>query len=240
MQLTFRSGNDNLDLGWTTNGSCVLKSLILDEREPDDTGTGDIWNLLYKPISLIVTPPDIGVYNYGLICQDLPENCYVITPTYESGNLDLPSSLHLPTNVPKTLDIRRYGFRVIPSEAATSYFHQGTTIKFPNPVIIDLRIPSKGYIEGPSAYVSISRAQSWEQVYLLHELWPKSDNQARLKYITKATKSFAYDEDTRACKSRLDNLALLTAAHWGEDHLHYFTQTSPNHCAVCGTLAGIL
>ena len=45
MQLTFRAVNDNLDLGWTTNGNCILRSLILDEREPDDTGIGDIWQL---------------------------------------------------------------------------------------------------------------------------------------------------------------------------------------------------
>jgi hypothetical protein len=38
MQLTFRAGNDNLNLGWTTNGHCILRFLILDEREPDDTG----------------------------------------------------------------------------------------------------------------------------------------------------------------------------------------------------------
>ena len=42
MQLTFRDGNDNLDLGWTTNGCCIFLSLVLDEIKPDDTGIGDI------------------------------------------------------------------------------------------------------------------------------------------------------------------------------------------------------
>ena len=32
MQLTFRVGNENLDLGWTTHGCCILRSLVLDER----------------------------------------------------------------------------------------------------------------------------------------------------------------------------------------------------------------
>jgi hypothetical protein len=58
-----------------------------------------------------------------------------------------------------------------------------------------LRIPCKGNIEEASGYVSISRAQSWHQIYLLHELWPKNDDTAKLRYIQKATKSFAYDED---------------------------------------------
>ncbi len=46
MQLTFRAGNDNLDLGWTTNGNFILQSLFLDEREPTDTGIGDAWLLV--------------------------------------------------------------------------------------------------------------------------------------------------------------------------------------------------
>jgi len=88
----------------------------------------------------------------------------------------------------------------MPSEAATSYFHQGSTITYSKYIDIDLRIPCKGNIEGASGYVSISRAQSWHQIYLLHELWPQNDDTAKLRYIRKATKSFAYDEDTKACK----------------------------------------
>ncbi len=41
MQLAFRADNANLDLGWTTNGNCILWSLILDERDPNDIGIGD-------------------------------------------------------------------------------------------------------------------------------------------------------------------------------------------------------
>jgi len=32
------------------------------------------------------------------------------------------------------------------------------------------------------------------------KVWPKNDNTYKLRYIQKATKSFAYDEDTKACK----------------------------------------
>ena len=58
----------------------------------------------------------------------------------------------------------------MPSKAATSYFHQGSTTTYQNPTVIDLRILCKGNIEGVSGYVSISRAQRWHQIYLLHEL----------------------------------------------------------------------
>ena len=172
MQLRFIVGNGNFDLGWTINGCCILRSLMLDEREPDDTGIGNVWQLNFKSFGLIVSPLDINIYDYGPICEDISNNCYFVTSTYETKILDLPMYLQLPSNIPKTLDIRRNGSRLITSEAATSYFHQGSTITFPNPAVIHLRIPCKGNIEGASGYVSISRAQNWHQNYLLHELWP--------------------------------------------------------------------
>jgi hypothetical protein len=129
----------------------------------------------------------------------------------------------------------------MPSEAATSYFHQGSTITYLNLVVSDLRIPYKGNIEGASGLVSISRAQSWHQIYLLHELWPKNDDTAKLRYIQIATKSFAYDEDTKACWKRLDRFAISTIDVLAEHHhLHYFTQENFNICAFCGAAAGIL
>jgi hypothetical protein len=89
MQLTFGAGNDNLDLRWTTNGCCILRSLFLDEREPDDTGIGDVWKLHFKPIDLIVSPLDINIYDYGPICENIPNHCYFVTSTYETRILDL-------------------------------------------------------------------------------------------------------------------------------------------------------
>ena len=121
----------------------------------------DVWQLNFKPINLIVSPSDINIYDYGRICEDIPNNCYFVTSTYDTRILDLPMYLHLPSNIPKTLDIRRHGFRLMPSEAATSYFNQGSTITYPNPIVIDLKIPCRGNIEGASGYVSISRAQTW-------------------------------------------------------------------------------
>jgi hypothetical protein len=82
-----------------------------------------------------------------------------------------------------------------------------------------LRIPCKGNIEGASAYVSISRAQSWHQIYLLHELWPTNVDDAKFRYIQKATKSFACDEDIKACKNILNRLSISTTSFLGENHL---------------------
>ena len=67
MQITFKADNGDLDLGWTTNGCCILRSLVLDGREPDDAGIGDVWQLNFKPIGLIVSPPGINIYDYILL-----------------------------------------------------------------------------------------------------------------------------------------------------------------------------
>jgi hypothetical protein len=97
--------------------------------------------------------------------------------------LDLPMYLKLPSNIPKILDIRRQRFRVLPIEAASSFFHQGSTIIYPKHVVINLRIHCKGNIDGPSAYYSISQAQSWHQIYFLCEFWPINVDDSKLQYI---------------------------------------------------------
>ena len=80
MQLPFRARNDNLDLGWTKNGCCILRYLVLDEREPYDTDIGDVWQLKFKPIGLIFSPPDISSkYDYSPICEGITNNCYFVT-----------------------------------------------------------------------------------------------------------------------------------------------------------------
>ncbi len=89
MQFIFRASNDNLYLGWTINGNCILQSLILDEREPDDTGINGAWQLNFKPIGLITSPHDISIYNYGPICEDFPNNRYLVTSIRETRILDL-------------------------------------------------------------------------------------------------------------------------------------------------------
>ena len=75
---------------------------------------------------------------------------------------------------------------------------------------------------------------------MLHEHWPQNDDTAKLKYIQKTTKSFAYDEDTKACKKRLDRLAKSTYDFYGENYLNYFTRENPNNCVVCDAATGIL
>ena len=75
---------------------------------------------------------------------------------------------------------------------------------------------------------------------MLRELWPKNVDTTKLRYIQKATKSFAYDDDTKACKKILDRVAISTTDFYGENHhFHYYTQENLNNCVVCGAAVGI-
>ncbi len=72
--------------------------MILDEREPHDVNVCDVWQLNFKPIGFIVSPRDINIiYDYGPICEGIPNNCYFVTSTYETRILDLPMYLQLVT-----------------------------------------------------------------------------------------------------------------------------------------------
>ena len=239
MPLTFRQGNDNLDLGWTTNGSCVLTSHILDSKEPNDPGTGDAWELVYLPIALIVQPPDVHIQHYGPICEDIPDGCYPIRPSCESSELKLPRTMQLPTTVPKLIHIRRRGFKVIPSEAATSYYHQGMTTDLPKKLILDWRIPS-GPVSAAMPYTTLSRPRNLFQTHLLHPLWKAGDAEGRRKYLEKARKMFTYDHDTQQFQIELEKRAAKTLERTDLKTLHYFTADNPNVCVTCGAKLGVL
>ena len=78
-------------------------------------------------------------------------------------------------------------------------------------------------------------------MYFQHELWPKNDYTAKLRYIQKVTKSFVYDEVSKACNKKLEKLAISTTIFYGENHhLHYFIHENSNSCAFCGAAAYIV
>ena len=233
MELTFRAGNQCLDLGWVTNGSCIFHSVILDDREDPDDNEGEAWDLQYRPIALVVHPPDAHLQHYGTICEGMPEGCYPIRPTYEASTLQLPRAMRSSMASPKEIHIRRRGFKIIPCVGGTSFFYQGATVRRQTPTVFDFRIPS-GPVTPPSVYVSGSRAETWNQIYLLHQLWPAGDDAAKKTYLANATRKFRYDADTRAVNGYLHKKAQATLERYADVDLHYCTSDHPNTCATCG------
>ena len=245
MELVFKQGNDNVDLGWASNNSCTLVDFVLDDREPPDDGSGDAWELQYRPLGLIVRPVGIPPEEIGVVSEDLPEGTFLVETRFETNLFEIPASLlrnhGVPPQAPSKIKVRREGFKLIPAVAATDFFAQGQTFRG-HPVVIDLRIPPKGAVSMSGFYVMLSRATTLDDVYLLHPLWPPGDETARSAYIQQAKIRFRFGPDVRAEETNLRRKHDVTIERIKADisagklpQPHYVdSSVDPNRCATCG------
>lgn len=232
-ELCFVHGNRNLAAGWATNSSCKLRTVVFDQREPPDPGTGEYWQLQYMPLALIVEPMDAHpLVAESQMGKDLPLGCLAVLPSTESSPLAIPMNMRGPAGSGTELYVRRKGFHVVPVAAATSYFNQGNTVPKPKPVVSDLRIPMDGGVSPAAPYVCLSRAQSLEQVYLLHPLW--NTDAEKSWFLRKAAGCYKYDQDTVAAMKYLATLTEETRTKHPDQDLHYTTAANPWVCATCG------
>lgn len=232
--LSFSKDNFSVDLGWTNNGSCRVKTVVFDKREDPDPETGDYWQLEYLPYAVIVEPvdivdPAIKTTQFG---AGIPAGCVAVPLSKESGPMEIPAELLGEHGQPTKLYIQRVGFHIVSTAAATSYFQQGNTVPYPQPVVMDLRFPTTGKVSPASTYVSASRPQSIKQLHLLHPLW--TNDWEKKAYIDKALKVFQYGPDTQAVMQYLAKETEKTKAKIADDELHYSTAENPGICAACG------
>eukprot|EP00951_Prasinocladus_malaysianus_P001858 scaffold13242_cov15-Prasinocladus_malaysianus.AAC.1 len=77
MDLVCKKGNKSVDLGWASNNSYTLHSIVLDPREPPDDGNGPACELKYLPVALVVRPKGLNAADLGHISdkQDLAKAC---------------------------------------------------------------------------------------------------------------------------------------------------------------------
>lgn len=232
-ELCFVHGNRNLAAGWATNACCKVRTVVFDRREPPDPDTGDYWQLQYMPLALIVEPMDAHpLAAESQMGMGLPLGCFAVLPSTKSGPLAIPVHMRGPAGSGTALYVRRRGFHVVPVAAATSYYNQGNTVPRPKPVISDLRIPVGGSISPAAPYVCLSRAQSLEQVYLLHPLWHSEAEKSA--FLNRAAGCYKYDQDTIATMKYLAELTEETKAKHPDQDLHYTTAANPWECAACG------
>ena len=228
-ELCFVHGNINLDLGWTTNSSCTVRTIVFDKREPPDPGTGDCWELQYTPLALVVETDASRAHSN--VVEGLPPGCFPVQLSMESGPLDIPPYLQGAGNSTSQIYIRRRGFHLIPIEATTSYFVQGNTFPLPKQVVVDLRIPRYGSINPAVPYVCFSRPKSLTQLYLLHPLW--TNEKEKEQYLKKAARVYKYDPDTVAVMQHMADLTAKTKEAYPDSRLHYTTAEKPHICATC-------
>lgn len=238
MELVFKSGNENVELGWASNNSCRLVEIILDEREPDDPGTGEMWELQYMPAGFIVEPVGIDRHEVGTVSDDLADGTFFVGPKHELERLEIPVGLAsragLPPQHSKKVKIRRDGFKLMPAVAATDFFAQGQTFRG-SAVIIDMRIPPDGKVSLSSIYVMLSRATTLDDIYLLHPLWIDGDEEAKKKFLESAKSKFKFDLDAIAAEKHLRERHESTVASYKDVPLHYVDYKSgpPYKCSLC-------
>ena len=238
MELVFKRGNDNVDLGWASNNSCLLEEIILDERELDDPGSGDAWELQYPPVGLVVRPMYIDPREIGKVSDDLEPGTFVVGRKHELEQLDIPTAMRaasgLPPQAPKTVKLRREGFKLVPGVAVTDYFSQGQTFRG-HAVVLDLRIPPDGRVSLSGVYVMLSRATTLEDIYLLHPLWPAGDDAAKAAFIARAQQTLRFDDDIVSAETALRAKHDVTVDMYKDAELHYIDKSvDPERCAHCG------
>jgi hypothetical protein len=143
-------------LGHITNNECIGESIILDEREPPDTGEGKSRHLRFPPKAIIVRPagPPPPAFT-----PDVPEGCLMVLPEYGPAH-----------KLADAFSVKRFGFKLQSGYAVTDYYAQGLTFK-DGLWIVHLTPPPKGTFARASIVVILSRYRSWDDVHLWEPLW---------------------------------------------------------------------
>nr|GAT49182.1 predicted protein [Mycena chlorophos] len=171
------------DLANGTRG--VIVDIKLDPKEPYDLNIDEDGrvHLRYPPAAVLFRP---NTSSFGTF------------PGMEEGVIPiLPSTgtFTIPTNVQKSLTIKRRQFAMTPGYAFTDYKSQGQTIER---VIIDLADPPSGKLTPFSVYVALSRSRGRDTIRILrgfdetlftrHPSEKLRAEDARLDALTVATK----------------------------------------------------
>ena len=241
MELIFKAGNNNVELGWASNNSCMLEGLIVDDREPEDTGEGDAWQLQYLPLGMVVRPLGMSSQDIGVVHTGFEAGTFIVTPQSEKKKFEIPEAVRLkcslPPQAPSSFTFRRTGFRMLSGVATTDFFAQGQTIH--GPVVVDLRIPPTGSVQLESVYVMLSRATTLHNVYLLAPLWKPGNATAMAKFMADARRRFTFSDDVRAEEEALRDRHIRTLEAHADlvKHLHYVDRSvDPHRCALCKTI----
>lgn len=239
------AGTANVDLGWTTNNACRVLGLILDEREPPDDRTDpECWELQYLALGIVVEPlesfpegtPPVNNYLRELF-PDSP-HAYIVPPTSQSIKFNVPMRLRRnQSDGEKKMPIHRTGFKLTPAIGATDFFSQGLSFRNMS-IIIDLRIPP-GNANAAADLVILSRATTLDDIYLMHELWPRDDEKAREDFMAEIRRRYKLDEDIAAEDRRLRMKADECRQKFVASHpvRHFVDPSQPESC-ICGAAIG--
>uniref|UniRef100_A0A7S0X1T4 ubiquitinyl hydrolase 1 n=1 Tax=Chlamydomonas leiostraca TaxID=1034604 RepID=A0A7S0X1T4_9CHLO len=192
---------------------CTGRALLLDPREPDDSGTADIWELRYLPLGVFVQPDGF-------------DELILITPkATQLAHVALPQPVQLGGQVVHELNLRRRGIPLREGYVVTDFFVQGYTNPKDKTLIMHLNPPPTGPFLRPSLVVCPSRYQEWDDVLLLSHLY-NADRSNRHEVITKFHQALQMSPDLRCEIERLTALSQQTRER---DQQRQPQQPAPSH-----------
>jgi hypothetical protein len=194
-----------------TNNQCTAAAIVLHEDEgPDLHPNCPVRMLRYIPRAIMVRPygPPLG----PLCGADMPDGCIPVEPATVVIDPEYPGPMEVDGVKYNGVSIQRKGMPLAEARVHTDYYSQGMSFKG-DKWIVDMRVPSDGQFHRASILVILTRYSSWDDVILLHPLWPAGDADERQRVIDKY---YATTQDPAFLElvmdiDRIKHLAVCTA-----------------------------
>ena len=208
--------------GRVTSGTAVGVDVVLDHREPPDTGAGPFWSLHYPPILLVLRPVEgtVGGDAGGGAPPTVPPGCVGLRPTTSSAALNRLAQkqpLRIAGQLRTALHLHRKSFDVGLAYAFTDYYCQGGTFQQGEPWVLHLSLPPTGSLSKRGVFVMCTRFKFFADLYLLAPLYTTPAERARViaRYVALFTNTDAEEgEMARLAAAEADTRARLAASGW--------------------------
>ena len=215
--------NDFPLLGWVNNAECVAHSIILNDNEPLDPGTGDFHVLKYQPVAIMVSIQGRDVT--GMFGPPVPPNCipvfskhsdtFLVDWSKTSINVKLYADRNDLESAHK-FTVRRMGFPLEVALAFTDFFAQGQSFKGA-PHLLHLNIGKRESYKKANILVPVSRPATLADLKLANPLW--TDAVERERVISKFATALKPCPDYLAEMDRLRALHDATMS-WMQDNVN--------------------
>ena len=179
------------NMGRFKNGICVGRGLMLDEREPPDSGNGPVWMLRYMPLAVYVQAKGRDLGNFSRGRAGVPPGCFPVCPTTISTVPRTATGSRAPSPPTFTLSngskvkgffIKRTGFALCPAYALTDFCVQGATLTNAT-WLLHLSPPTDGRLSRAAVLVCITRFPDADSVRLLCPLWAPDASEQEIEAV---------------------------------------------------------
>ena len=181
------------NLGRYKNGMCVGRGLVLDPREPPDSGEGSVRMLRYMPLAIFVQPSSKGNRGLRRGMPGIPDNCIPVQPITICTTPKVKRGAPFPGPPTFTLSngskvtgfyFKRTGSALSPAYALTDFCVQGASLGNAT-WLLHLTPPSDGKLSRAAVLVSITRFCDADAVKLLCPLWPEDATEEEIAVVVK-------------------------------------------------------